>query len=74
MAQKGPKGMNEGGYPDRKAHANLADVENRLLAGLSKSNPSLVDSDGTCPQCVSLEYELADEYQAQATASEMTDS
>jgi hypothetical protein len=31
-----------------------------------------VEEDGSCPQCVTLEHELADEYQAQATASEMT--
>ena len=57
----------------RKAHANLADVEDRLLAGLRKANPDLVESDGSCPQCVSLEHELADEYHAQAAASKLTE-
>lgn len=66
--------MGDPNYPDRKAHASLADVEGRLLAGMSRSHPGLVDPDGTCPQCVALEYLLADEYHAQATASEMTDA
>ena len=59
-------------YPDRKAHASLAQVEGRLLAGMSRSHPELVEDDGSCPQCVSLEHELADEYQAQAAASKLT--
>ncbi|NIP92162.1 MAG: hypothetical protein GWO24_01265 [Akkermansiaceae bacterium] len=74
MAQKDFSRTTEDGYPDRKAHANLADVENRLLAGLSRTNPNLVDADGNCSQCVALEHELADEYQAQSTASELTGS
>ncbi len=74
MAQKGPHHLRDRDYPDRKAHASLADVEGRLLAGLRKANPALVDPDGSCPQCVALEHALADEYLAQALASELTDS
>ena len=61
-------------HPDRKAHANLADVEGRLLEAMRRANPHLVESDGSCPQCVALEHLLADEYQAQRTASELTQS
>ena len=79
MAQKVPTDMqpltkqSKVAYPDRKAHANLAQVEDQLLSGLSQSNPDLVEADGSCPQCVSLEHQLADEYQAQEVASKLTE-
>ena len=72
MVEDGSSNKSDANYPDRKAHASLAQVENQLLAGIRNSIPSLVEEDGSCPQCVTLEHELADEYQAQATASEMT--
>jgi hypothetical protein len=72
MTRKGSGNTRDFSYPDRKAHANLADIEGRLLEGMRKSYPGLIDPDGSCPQCVALEYLLADEYQAQSTASEMT--
>ena len=59
-------------WPARKAHANLARIEGSLLEGLRHANPALGDSDDS--QCVALEHALADEYQAQATASELTDA
>ena len=74
MAKEGPTDMpaKKDAHPDRKAHANLAQVEGQILAGLRHENPALVEEDGSCPQCVALEHALADEYQAQATASELT--
>lgn len=74
MAEGGTSNTNEANYPDRKAHANLAQVENQLLAGLSRSNPNLVEADGSCPQCVSLEHELADEYHGQEAAAKLTET
>ena len=65
----------KGGNADwlaRKAHANLASIEGSLFEGLRHANPSLDGSDDS--QCVALEHALADEYQAQAAASELTDT
>lgn len=59
-------------WPARKAHANLASIEGNLLEGLRHANPGL-DRSGDS-QYVALEHALADEYQAQATASELTDA
>lgn len=72
MARNGVPGTRDLSYPDRKAHANLADVEGRLLEGMRRARPELVAPDGSCLQCIALEHMLADEYQAQATASELT--
>ena len=73
MALTGLRNISDDYYPARKAHANLAQVEDRILAGLSNWNPDLVECDGSCPQAVVLEHKLADDYLAQATASELTE-
>ena len=72
MSKKSHKGKSKEVWPDRKAHASLVHVENKLLEGLQSVRPNRVDRHGNCPECVSLEHTLADPSLAQQTAREFS--
>lgn len=57
--------------PDRKAHANLADIEHSVLEGLRSQNLNLENSEGLRPSMIQLEHELADPASAEAAARKL---
>jgi hypothetical protein len=57
--------------PERKAHANLADIEHSVLEGLRSQKTSWVDPEGNRPSMLQLEHELADPTTAEAAARKL---
>lgn len=68
MAIEQLSGSGGSSWPDRKAHASLAAVENCVLEALKNQHPECVDSDGNSHSLVQLEYELADPMSAANSA------
>lgn len=72
MSKKSHQEKLEENWPDRKAHASLVQVENKILEGLKSVHPGRVDRHGNCSEGVSLEHTLADPNLAEQTAREFS--
>lgn len=64
-------GAGDSSSPERKAHANLADIEHSVLEGLRSQNLKWEDADGNRPSMVQLQHELADPASAEAAARKL---
>ncbi len=58
----------------RKVEVSLSDAEDLTLDSLKRMNPGWVRKNGDCPECVTLQHEMADTTRPESAAAALQES